>query len=466
MTERYLAAAGIILLWLLLCLHARNLHRRRARREQLASDTANAHAGSSATVIAYASQTGNAEDIAARTAHSLQAAGLAARLVPLSLVDEALLARNEPMLFIVSTTGEGDAPDSAAGFTSRLMQEAGETQHQSPVPASFSALRYAVLALGDQEYTHFCRFGRILDNWLQGRGAQSLFERIEVDNGDPEALQHWQRQVADALRAPALQAWQAPGHETWLLAERHLLNPGNPQSPCYHLVLRPCDNDLPPWQAGDIAEICIPGSPRAPAQASRREYSIASLPADQAIHLLVRQMRSPDGELGLGSGWLTAHLRPGDTLPLRIRTNRSFHAPDPARGLILIGNGTGLAGLRAHLKARISAGLHQNWLLFGERSRRHDYYFEQELETWRREGALQRLDLAFSRDRHERIYVQHLIRQASDTLRAWMEQGAAIYVCGSLEGMARDVHATLTDILGAAQMQRLIDTGRYRRDVY
>jgi sulfite reductase (NADPH) flavoprotein alpha-component len=136
---------------------------------------------------------------------------------------------------------------------------------------------------------------------------------------------------------------------------------------------------------------------------------------------------------------------------------------------VLIGNGTGLAGLRSHLRARAVAGLGPNWLLFGERNTAHDRLYGDELQAWHDGGVLQRLDLAFSRDRAEgapRAYVQDLLAQSGDLLRQWVEQGAAIYVCGSLQGMAQGVDQALHALLGQAQVEQLVRSGRYRRDVY
>ncbi|MFC7540319.1 hypothetical protein ACFQU2_13725 [Siccirubricoccus deserti] len=105
-------------------------------------------------------------------------------------------------------------------------------------------------------------------------------------------------------------------------------------------------------------------------------------------------------------------------------------------------------------------------MLFGERSRGCDFFHRTEIEACCAEGSLQRLDLAFSRDQAERIHVQHRLREAAEELRRWVDEGAAIYVCGSLEGMAGDVQAALADILGTAALKALTDSGRYRRDVY
>ncbi|MOA11577.1 Sulfite reductase [NADPH] flavoprotein alpha-component [compost metagenome] len=134
--------------------------------------------------------------------------------------------------------------------------------------------------------------------------------------------------------------------------------------------------------------------------------------------------------------------------------------------MILLGNGTGLAGLRSLLKARIAEGQTRNWLLFGERNRAHDYLCRDELEGWLIEGDLERLDLAFSRDQAEKVYVQDRLRQQAAELQKWLAEGASIYICGSLQGMASGVDQVLNDVLGTEAVERLIEQGRYRRDVY
>jgi sulfite reductase (NADPH) flavoprotein alpha-component len=190
------------------------------------------------------------------------------------------------------------------------------------------------------------------------------------------------------------------------------------------------------------------------------------LPADGAIELLLRQMRRPDGQFGLGSGWLTETVAIGGEVALRIRANPGFHPPLDDRPLVLIGNGTGLAGLRASMKARIAAGRRRNWLLFGERNRAHDLHYRDELEGWQSQGWLERCDLAFSRDPPERRYVQQLLVEQASTLQAWCAQGASVHVCGSLQGMAPAVDAELARLVGRETLERMAADGRYRRDVY
>ena len=177
-------------------------------------------------------------------------------------------------------------------------------------------------------------------------------------------------------------------------------------------------------------------------------------------------MMRPDGRPGLASGWLTLKAAVGDEVAMRTRTNRSFHGPDAQTPMILIGNGTGLAGLRAHLKTRAAAPPADTWLLFGERTATHDSFYDSDLQAWRASGVLTRLDRAFSRDAGDGRYVQALIAEHASEIAAWVARGAAIYVCGSLEGMAPGVHAALEAALGTDRLVELTEAGRYRRDVY
>ena len=104
--------------------------------------------------------------------------------------------------------------------------------------------------------------------------------------------------------------------------------------------------------------------------------------------------------------------------------------------------------------------------MFGERNREHDYLCRDELEEWLISGDIERLDLAFSRDQAEKIYVQDRLRESASLLKQWLDDGAVIYICGSLQGMASGVDQVLNEVLGAEEVERLIEQGRYRRDVY
>lgn len=411
-------------------------------------------------LIAVASQTGFGDELAQLTHATLRAGGQPARIVPFTDLDAPTLQSAGRVLVIASTTGEGDAPDTAAAFVRKVM---GQTP-------DLSGLAYGLLALGDRSYHEYCAFGRTLDGWLKTAGATPLFDRVEVDNGDPAAVTFWQAEVAalPGVAPASTAALQLSEPTPWRLIERRLMNPGSPGEGAWHLAFEPVDSSALDWVAGDIAEITIPG-PDGPTPAGpvRRDYSIASLPADGRVELLVRLMRHPDGTPGLGSGFLTRTLAPGDTVPLRVRPNRAFHAPEPHVPLILIGNGTGIAGLRAHLKARAaSSNPAPVWLMFGERTSAADSFYADDLAGFQQQGILTRLDRIFSRDPGDGRYVQSVITEAADELRRWIAGGAALYVCGSRDGMADGVRTALDTALGVTACRDLIETGRYRQDVY
>ena len=402
-------------------------------------------------LVVYASQTGNAEYLARQTAGTLATGGLSARALCISDLDAATLGSATRALFIASTYGEGDSPDTAARF-------AGVTMGAG---LDLSQLHYGVLALGDSSYANYCGFGRALDAWLAARGATPLFARIDVDRGDAQAIGDWQHQLSHLAGTSDLPDWEAPAYGQWRILERSLMNAGSAGAPLYRIALIPAEGALPDWEAGDLVQVCAPGDPALP-----REYSIASVPAEGRIELLVRLQGHADGSLGAASGWLCLDARGVDPIALRIREHARFRLGDnAARPLILVGNGTGLAGLRSHLKARIDAGVFDNWLVFGERNAHADFLCRAELERWRDGGRL-RLDTAFSRDGAETRYVQHVLAEQAEELRAWIGRGAAIYVCGSLQGMATGVHEALANALGAQTLDELAAQGRYRRDVY
>jgi sulfite reductase (NADPH) flavoprotein alpha-component len=177
----------------------------------------------------------------------------------------------------------------------------------------------------------------------------------------------------------------------------------------------------------------------------------------------VRQTFTEKGEPGLGSGWLTTLAEVNGKVLARIRSNPSFHAPLTNCPVIFIGAGTGIAGLRAHLHERYINDVQQNWLIFGERQRSKDRLFAAELDAWQQSGFLTELDEVYSRDGEG--YVQQVVKSRQQQLCEWLDRGAAIYVCGGV-AMGTGVHQALVDILGENDLQQLIETNRYRRDVY
>lgn len=453
---RLLAAFGLVLTYVAMCLSigaAQIRKRREAAQGKAEQDVTDER---SAWIVASASQTGTVEELAQQTAATLRLAGVPVSLCSLSDLDTDELARAERILFLTSTYGEGDPPDEGAVFATRMMGADASTS------APLAHLHYAVLACGDRSYANFCGFGRVLDQWLRRQGAQALFDRIEVDRCDPAAIETWRQRLSHIVGTSDAPDWTGPAFDDWRLVERRLLNPGSVGEPVYHLELEPIDAVQSAWQSGDLAQVLAPDEPDRP-----REYSIASIAEDGRVHLLIRLHRHPDGSPGVTSGWLTLQAALGSPVKMRLRQHRRFQLENNAsRPLLLIGNGTGIAGLRSHLKARASSGATPNWLIFGERNAAYDFHYREEIEAWKASGVLEYVDLAFSRDHQERIYVQNRLSEARDRLRAWVAQGAAIYICGSLRGMASGVDAVLAEILGRKVLDELGATGRYRRDVY
>jgi sulfite reductase (NADPH) flavoprotein alpha-component len=286
-----------------------------------------------------------------------------------------------------------------------------------------------------------------------------LFARINVDNGDEQALTAWQKTIADISGVENIPVFAAPEYQEWCLQKRQLLNEGSVGTGVYCVSLQPPKAATIHWQAGDILEI----KPQNNLSLPQREYSIASLATDGRLDLVVRQAFAENGELGLGSGWLTATAEENGIVLARIRSNPSFHAPLTNCPMILIGAGTGIAGLRAHLHERYINDVQQNWLIFGERQRSKDRLFAAELDAWQQSGFLTELDEVYSRDGEG--YVQNVLNSKQQQLCEWLDRGAVIYVCGGV-AMGTGVHQVLIEILGEHDLQQLIEAHRYKRDVY
>jgi sulfite reductase (NADPH) flavoprotein alpha-component len=213
-----------------------------------------------------------------------------------------------------------------------------------------------------------------------------------------------------------------------------------------------------------------------------RLYSIASslsaMPDEAHITLApVRYELHGEARHGVASAHLADRGAIGGTLPVYVQPNEHFRLPEDDKAIVMIGAGTGIAPYRAFLQEREARGADgRSWLFFGERNFRSDFLYQTEWQAWLKEGVLSRMDVAFSRDRGGRTYVQHRMRERAGDLYAWLEDGAHLYVCGDAARMAPDVHETLVAIVaeqGGHEGERaeeyvrdLQRRGRYQRDVY
>ncbi len=213
-----------------------------------------------------------------------------------------------------------------------------------------------------------------------------------------------------------------------------------------------------------------------------RAYSIASSQrevADEA-HLLVAPVRYDSHgrqRTGVASSYVADRLKKGGALRVRLRPNRHFALPAPEKDVIMVGPGTGVAPFRAFVQERrATAASGRSWLFFGDRRFTHDFLYQLEWQDALADGALTRIELAFSRDKPEKVYVQHRMWEERRDLVDWLDNGAYFYVCGDAKKMAKDVRATLVralaDVRGLAPdaaeaaVRELEKSRRYLQDVY
>lgn len=214
-----------------------------------------------------------------------------------------------------------------------------------------------------------------------------------------------------------------------------------------------------------------------------RLYSIASSQRKHPgeVHLTVGVLRYEKNDRtyqGTGSSFLAEHLTPGRIVKIFVQTAHGFRLPaDPCAPVIMIGPGTGIAPFRAFLQEREAFGAPgRNWLIFGNQRRETDFLYRTELEALAQKRLLTRMDLAFSRDQMNKVYVQHKMLEAAQELWRWLASGAYLYVCGDAKRMAGDVDLAIQQIaitqggMGAAAAKSyladLARDGRYQRDVY
>jgi sulfite reductase (NADPH) flavoprotein alpha-component len=235
--------------------------------------------------------------------------------------------------------------------------------------------------------------------------------------------------------------------------------------------------DFAPWEVSVSEFVAI--LRKIPA----RLYSIASSSKanPDEVHLTIGTVRYEAhgrDRVGVCSNECAVRAQPGDHLPVYVQRNSNFKLPaDPNTPLIMIGPGTGIAPFRSFLEEREEIGAEgKTWLFFGDQHFVTDFLYQVEWQQWLKEGVLTRMDVAFSRDTKDKVYVQHRMIENSQAIFKWLEEGAVLYVCGDEKHMAADVHATLEKILeeeGAMSSKEASDylaemqqQKRYQRDVY
>jgi len=227
-------------------------------------------------------------------------------------------------------------------------------------------------------------------------------------------------------------------------------------------------------QFAEAIKLLLPIAPRL--------YSISSSPAAHGtneVHITVakdRFLAEEEQRFGLCSEFL-GDQPVNSPITFYVSRNKSFKLPAPEKDIIMVGPGTGIAAFRSFIAERDANGAEgRNWLFFGEQHFTTDFLYQTELQNYAGLGSLNRIDVAFSRDQQEKIYVQHRMKEKGADLYDWLQNGASLYVCGAKEPMSRDVENTLLQIISEQGnktveeakefLEKLEEENRYEKDVY
>ena len=298
---------------------------------------------------------------------------------------------------------------------------------------------------------------------LKGRNCtlgEAMTSRLEITAATPRFIDFWAL-VSGAPLLKQLQDEDRAGDRSVFLRTHHLID----------LVRRFPVQGI---KAQSFISALRPLQPRL--------YSLASSlsAAPNEAHLTIAPVRYTLHGVrrsGVASGLLADRAHIDSALPVYIQSNQHFRLPADDAPILMIGAGTGVAPYRAFLQDREAKGVSgKSWLFFGERNFRTDFLYQREWQSWLKDGTLTRMDVAFSRDSADKVYVQHRLKEQSHEIFAWLEEGAHVYVCGDAANLAPDVHNALVDIVAreahtgreAAEdyVRSLQADHRYQRDVY
>ncbi|WP_169053475.1 NADPH cytochrome P450 oxidoreductase family protein [Alteraurantiacibacter aquimixticola] len=410
-------------------------------------------------LVVFASQTGHAEDIARATHARIAAGGRPVQLLEADCLTPELLDAARKIFFILSTTGDGDAPDNARAFEQRVLS----------ADADLSGKRVLLLGLGDRRYSDFCGFALRVWNWAERCGAQLRVPLVPVDDLAPADLARWDQHLGEE-GYPPVPAAEDRG-QSWQVIERKQVadaafGPEGEQTSdgLYRLAIKPEAGGRPEWDIGDLFELETPDG-------HFRDYSIANLPGADELLLFVRRVVE-GGVAGRGSGLLTsiepaasnqaASNHAGSNFTGRIRQHRSFRPPAGQGSLLAVGAGSGWAGLRPHIAQAIAQG-RRCWLVFGEREAGQAEQLFAEMREWHEDGRLQRLDLVLSRGGGP--YVQTLLEDKAREVADFLDGEGCVVLCGRL-AMGEASLAVLRASLGAEWLEQAQADGRLRHDFY
>jgi sulfite reductase (NADPH) flavoprotein alpha-component len=536
--------------------------------------------------ILYGSQTGNAKSVAQEYKAKLDALNVPAKIVSMADYKQKQLKTESHMVVIVSTHGEGEAPDDAIALHSFL---AGK---KAP---KLNGLNFAVLGLGDTSYEFFCQTAKDFDKRLQDLGATRITDRVDCDVDYDADVSAWfetiTHQVKDELGAKSMQSvipsldlgasaivasqYTKKSPYTATLLESLKITGRDSVKDIRHIEISLEDSGIQ-YRTGDalgvwfkndinlVDELIIAlGLQRDasvnwssddhslhdvlvnkleltqsyptfvtkyakyaknvelnallddksvlreylaqrqiidvvrqyPAKVNAQQfvdtlrmmtprlYSIASSQAEveEEVHLtvaLVEYDAHGHAHQGGASSFLSTRLDEGGEVNVFVEKNDNFRLPDDGNTpVIMIGPGTGIAPFRAFMQQReAEEASGENWLFFGNPNYTQDFLYQTEWQRFVKDGVVNKVSLAFSRDQEQKIYVQHRMLEQGAEFYQWLERGAHVYVCGDANQMAKDVQDALVHIViehggkSEAQAEQYISdlrrAKRYQKDVY
>jgi len=402
-------------------------------------------------LVLYVTDTGNSKKIAGDLAVKIKATGGRAKLKAAEQYRVADLVKEKYLVLVASTHGEGEVPESGKAFYNYLIEK-------NP---NLSGLKYSILALGDSNYPLFCEAGKIFDVELKKLAAAEFAPKLDLDLDYEDFIGEWQKLILQGLAgniekdsSPIIvkKSTKKANYQGKILSNI-ILNDVGSHKEVHHIEIGA--NDLE-YQVGDALAMKINNN-------APRMYSIASsvLANPDEVHLTVAKVDN-----GICSSYL-AGLQEGDDLEFYISKNNNFRLPAGDKDVIMVGPGTGVAPFRGFLQQRdFDQASGKNWLFFGAQNSHTDFLYQSEWLEYLASGVLAKVDVAFSRNQKEKIYVQHRIKENAAELERWLKNGAYFYVCGDKEKMAKDVEEVLVEILGQEYLEVLKEEGRYLRDVY
>ncbi|MBT4989916.1 MAG: hypothetical protein HOM96_05215 [Rickettsiales bacterium] len=438
--------------------------------------------------IFYGTETGNSKQLASDLANSFNQASFQVKTQDLEIYKAVKLAKETKAIFIISTHGEGEFPESVKGF----FEELGIKK------PNLKKLDYALIALGDSSYPLYCQSGKDLDALLLEFGASNIIPRADLDLDYNDHINGWvQSFIAKAGSgdvAPVITVATSDKvdlHKVYqgeILANINLSDDGS-NVEIRHIEIS-SDEEIV-FRPGDSLSLALNPEDEYVKSVGHKEekiaprlYSIASSPEyhDGEVHLTVRVAYHIDenGQEGTGlcSGYL-ASLAEGSNIEFTIKPNNQFRLPDHSleQDIILIGPGTGVAPFRSFLADRAAnSSPGRNWLFFGAQHFHSDFLYQTEIQDFVSQGLLSKVSLAFSRDQEHKIYVQDRMSEEEEELFSWIKGGAIIYVCGDKDHMAKDVENTLLNIIGKyahldadgakEYLYNMKQDNRYLKDVY